>query len=83
MSEICHRCRGTGEEPDWRKFGVFVRNVRESSGIGLRQFAQMVGCSPTYISDLEHGKRSWQGIIARKILRKLGLPVGLLDKGIS
>ncbi len=35
------------------KFGAFVRREREAKEIGLREFAKMIGVSPTYISKVE------------------------------
>ena len=35
------------------KFGVCVRRKRQRKGVGLRQMAQMIGVSPTYLSKIE------------------------------
>ncbi len=39
-----------------RSFGETVRRLREERKIGLRQFAKMLGVSPTYVSQIERGE---------------------------
>lgn len=39
------------------KFGTFVRNRRLELGISVRDFAESLGLSPAYISDIERGNR--------------------------
>ena len=36
-----------------RRFGATVRRRREEREIGLRQYAKMIGVSPTYLSKVE------------------------------
>ena len=69
----CHRCGGTGREPDWRALGLRARRKRESRCVSLRQMAERVGASPAYLSDLECANRSWQGPKARAYLKLLDL----------
>jgi transcriptional regulator with XRE-family HTH domain len=33
--------------------GAFIRRVRQARGLSLRQFAKLVGISPTYLSHIE------------------------------
>ena len=73
MSEVCHRCRGTGCEPDWRGLGRRVRDLRVKQGIGLNEAARRLKVCGAYISDLERGNRSWQGPKARALLNLVGL----------
>lgn len=42
--------------PQWKKFGSLLRRSRVKAGFGLREFAQKVELSPTYISRVETGK---------------------------
>jgi transcriptional regulator with XRE-family HTH domain len=35
------------------KFGAFIRRQREAREIGLREMANMIGVSPTYLSKIE------------------------------
>ena len=37
-------------------FGATIRELREERGIGLRQFARMIGVSATYLSKIERGE---------------------------
>ncbi len=39
------------------KFGTFVRNRRTELGISLRDFAECLGITPAYLSDIERGNR--------------------------
>lgn len=39
-----------------KTIGETLRSVRESKGIGLRELARAIDCSPTYISHLERDK---------------------------
>lgn len=39
------------------KFGTFVRNRRTELGISLRDFAESLGITPAYLSDIERGNR--------------------------
>ncbi|MDR0221002.1 MAG: helix-turn-helix domain-containing protein [Lachnospiraceae bacterium] len=39
------------------EFGIYVRNKRLASGIGLRTMAHIMGISPSYICDIEQGRR--------------------------
>ena len=65
----CKRCRGTGREPDWKALGERVRKKRERRGIGVRELARLVKCTPAYISDLERNNRaSWYGTVAQRVL---------------
>lgn len=71
----CTRCRGTGREPDWMALGAKVRQARLSRGYGLREFAEVAGCSPAFLSDVEHGRRGG-GLSGKKtgvILKLLGV----------
>jgi len=38
-----------------REFGEMINGLRVKKGYGLRQFAGMVGISPTYLSRMERG----------------------------
>lgn len=73
MNEPCHRCRGTGREPDWRGLGLKVRAAREAKSLTLREAARRIRVSGSYICDLELGRRSWQGPKARALLALVGV----------
>jgi HTH-type transcriptional regulator, competence development regulator len=38
-----------------KRFGQFVRDRRTTKGFSLRKFAELVGVSPTYLSQVEQG----------------------------
>ncbi len=40
----------------WKRFGSLLRRSRLGAGLGLREFANKVELSPTYISRVETGK---------------------------
>ena len=71
--EKCHRCGGSGKEPDWQALGGRMRAERVRRGMSLRQAAVLVYASPSYISMLERYTYSWQGNVARRYLKLLGV----------
>ncbi|MGL4873463.1 MAG: helix-turn-helix domain-containing protein [Clostridium sp.] len=40
------------------KFGEYIKEKRLEKGISLREFASRVGISPSYLSDIEKGRRN-------------------------
>ena len=40
------------------QFGKYVKQIRESLGKTMRSFAEEVGISPAYLSDIENGHRN-------------------------
>lgn len=67
----CPTCAGTGRVRDDRAFGAWVRSVREVRGDSLRVLAAEAGCSSSYLSDLEYGRRSWTSPAALRVLKTL------------
>lgn len=59
---------------DEKSFGQFVRECREERGHSVRAFAQMLGCSAAYLSDIEKGNRYAPKNYMDKIFEVLGLP---------
>lgn len=54
------------QEIDHGRTGSSVRKFRLRRGRSLRAVARELGWSPTYLSDLERGKRRWsQALLAR------------------
>ena len=50
------------------KFSSFVKRARLGSGVGQREFARLIGVSPSYLNELEKGKRPAP---SEKILEKI------------
>ena len=48
----------TEEKIDTRTFGKFVRERREAMKISVRKMSYLLGITPTYLSDIERGKRT-------------------------
>lgn len=40
------------------KFGYWLKNTREEFGYGMNEFAEMIGMSAGYLSDIERGNRN-------------------------
>jgi predicted transcriptional regulator len=51
----CPRCDGRGELE--RVDGASLREIREESDLSLREFAERIGLSAAYVSDVELGRR--------------------------
>jgi len=66
--EDCYRCGGTGKEID---FKALVK-IREEANKTQQEVAKKMDISPTYLSDLEHGRRSWTGEKVEKFLEAIG-----------
>ncbi len=57
-SETCPRCND-GRAINDKKTGERVRERRTGIGVSQDEMARGMGISPTYLSDLELGKRFW------------------------
>jgi len=55
----CNKCSGTGNIPDQKKVGADLRLKRKRARVSLRTMAEWLDFSPSYISDLELGRRNW------------------------
>jgi len=63
------RMIGTGRRP----LGDRIRQAREQSGVRLRALAAELGISPSYLSDIENGKRTPAHRLLVEICRRLRL----------
>ena len=54
--------------------GAAVRKYRLRLGRSLRSVARSLGCSATYLSDLERGKRRWNRALLEKVNNVLAHP---------
>ena len=57
------------------------RDARTAKGITLRALAAMVGISPPFLSDVEHGRRRFSAATEAKVRSALGLPPAAPDPG--
>jgi transcriptional regulator with XRE-family HTH domain len=55
----CDKCNGTGILGDSRIIGARLRARRKRLRIALKAIAARLQISVGYLSDLEHGRRSW------------------------
>ena len=47
---------------DSKCFGFFLRYHRKKQNLSLNYFADMIGITPSFLSDIEHGKRMLRNI---------------------
>jgi len=71
-NEVCHRCAGTGFEPDHAAVGREYRRRREKLGLSLRSAGERIGVSAAYLSDLERGNRAWNTSITERVAAVYG-----------
>ena len=73
----CKRCGGSGKEPDWGVLGAVIRERREKRGMTLRELARRAEVSPSFVSDMEGGRRGGglSGPGTRRVLRIVGVKV--------
>ena len=68
------------KEIDEHTFGMYIRERRESLGKSVRGFAQELGMTAAYLSDIEKGNRYAPKKYLEKLREKLAIPEE--DKGI-
>lgn len=59
---ICPKCGGSGALPE----PGYLRKLRESKGIQLREIARQMNFSAAYVSDVERGNRTPNDKFLRK-----------------
>jgi transcriptional regulator with XRE-family HTH domain len=55
--------------------GKKVRNLRSTSGLSLREFAEKASMSKTFLSDIEHGRGTPSIAMVENIARAAGIPL--------
>jgi predicted transcriptional regulator len=55
----CPKCEGTGYVLDFRQIGADMRRARIRAGLSLRSVAARLHVTPSYLSDLELGRRHY------------------------
>lgn len=57
---LCATCQGTNQiDAEYHRritVGLSIRNFRVSEGITLRKAAELLGCSPVSMSNIERGR---------------------------
>lgn len=56
---------------DHNATGQTMRRFREDSGLSVKELAARVGWSAQYVSDIEHGRRSWTNEKMTRVLEAL------------
>ena len=63
-----------------KTFGQYVRELRDTKDISLREFARKLKCSAAFISDIELGRRHPSDPVMAGMAKILGVPVEELQK---
>jgi len=63
-------------------FGKRIRELRLKRKFSQEKLSELAGLHPTYISNIENGKRNIGIEIAVKLARALNVDVGQLFKGV-
>jgi predicted transcriptional regulator len=58
-SKTCQHCAGSGVEPNDSTTGRQLKASRQAAGVSQREAAERMGITPTYLCDLELGRRHW------------------------
>lgn len=67
----CDKCNGTGQLRDPREFGAEMRLKRKRARLSLTEMAEALDYWPSYISDLELGRRNWTFQLSSDYLKVL------------
>ena len=78
----CRCCKGTGKTYDHRAIGRSVQIARKAAGLKLRDVSIRSGYTVSYISDLEQGRRNWNGDLYDRITTAIELPTRELCEAI-
>lgn len=75
MAEMidCPKCGGTGKIRDNGKLAAEMVKLRETKVLTLTEVAKEMSLSKAYISDLEHGRRTWSVTLEKRYLDAISL----------
>jgi transcriptional regulator with XRE-family HTH domain len=62
-----------------KTLGEFIRETRVKKGCSLRELAGEAGITPTFLSDIERGKRNASKEVLTKIASALGIDLRQLE----
>ncbi len=68
----CEQCNGTGESLNHKELGRERREARVELGVSLRDMAELMGLSHSYLCQLELGRRAWGSTLLRRFDLALG-----------
>ncbi len=60
--------------------GAYIRRIRDERDISLRELAKRIGCTPPFVSDIEHGRRHPSDEVLAEIARVLAVSEDELRK---
>lgn len=63
--------------------GIRIRNYRRQSGLNQEELAELAGCHPTYIGQIEQGEKNATIESIVKITRALNIPLSRLFERID
>lgn len=55
--------------------GFFIRYHRKKQQLSINSFAEMIGITPSYLSDIEHGNKNISDYTFKKIFRELKIDI--------
>lgn len=67
----CGYCGGSGQCLDDVAIGMALRAKREAAEISGREIAKRLGYSAAYLSDMELGRRRWNGAKVKSYLESI------------
>jgi DNA-binding XRE family transcriptional regulator len=76
----CKHCNGSGFEPDHSATGNALRSQREGAGLSLREMAEAIGVSHSFLSQLENGHRTWRRSLARRYSQAIQKNLNKINK---
>jgi transcriptional regulator with XRE-family HTH domain len=68
---------------DKQTLGAALRVLRNRAGLTQEQFAALAGADPTYLSQLENGRRDTRWTTVMRLLRALGATLADLGDAID
>lgn len=66
-----HPARRLGAEMKQSALGARLRELREERNLGLRELARRTGVSPSFLSEIESGRRSPSDTVLEKLTAEL------------
>ena len=58
----CQNCDGSGKTLDPEAIGANMQQLRNAASVTRKEISKLMNLSIGYVSDLEHGRKAWNGI---------------------